>query len=181
MKKLLLLVVSFLFISSMALAQPGSLCVFGDPDGLSCSLNNAGGFVWAYVVHTNTPGASGCQFSLQVIGTSLTWVGDSSPFHTIGSTQEGLTVDYGACLASPILVIQAGFMGTSESCDYIEVIEDPNAVPPGIYIKDCTTPSPNLISLPRWATYINDDGSCPNCLKIPIEETTWGQVKALYR
>ena len=125
-------------------------------------------------------GATASQFKLQVDGVPLTWVGDSSPFPgVIGNTSTGVAVAYGSCLVSPIHVVQATFMGTSAACDMVRVVDDPIAVPPGIYMTDCASPVPNLVIIPGGSAYVNDDGTCP--CNVPAEDTSWGQIKALYQ
>ena len=162
MKKLLLLVVFVMLAASQAFPQTGSIGVFADPAGASCGLNNSAGFMQVHVVHGNTPGATGCQFSLVVRGSPLTYIGQTSAYNTIGTAPAGVAVAYGSCLVSPIDVLTVTYMGTSAACDRLEVQGDPAAIPPGIYMTDCSSPIPALHQLPNCSySYINNNGSCP--------------------
>ena len=63
---------------------------------------------------------------------------------------------------------------------YIEVVADPKANPPGIYMVDCSSPNyPVLLTAVGGRAYINNDGSA-NCTTTPVRITTWGGIKALY-
>ena len=75
----------------------------------------------------------------------------------------------------------------SAPCDRIDIVADPTAVPPGIWAADCTEPVANLLPVTGGAMYLNNDGTCPctigplqDCL-IPVKETSWGRVKAIYQ
>lgn len=148
--------------------------------GGNCNLNNLPGFMQVHVVHVYTPGATACQFRLQHIGTPLTWIGDTipPPFFAIGTSQSGIAIGYTACYASPIHVLTVMYMGVSAPCDLIRVVADPTATPPGIYVYDCSIPA-IILTATGGAARINPNGTC-QCT-VPVEETTWGQVKALYQ
>ncbi|MCK4776515.1 MAG: hypothetical protein KAT30_17080, partial [Candidatus Krumholzibacteria bacterium] len=69
--------------------------------------------------------------------------------------------------------------GLSPPCSYIQVVADPLAYdPPGIQVADCAFP-PNVVNATGGDVVVNPDASC--MCNIPVEETTWGKVKALYR
>ena len=136
--------------------------------------------MFVYVLHMNSPGATAVQFALMVEGAAINWVGDVSPHNVIGDTQNGVAIAFSGCTATPNLLIRATYTGISTPCDIIKVVPDPILDPPReILVTDCTTPVPVLLSTTGYATYINDDGSC-SC-GYPVEETTWGKVKSLYR
>jgi len=79
-----------------------------------------------------------------------------------------------------ILTIMYFAQGTTPAgcCMYLE--GDPSTTPPGIYVTDCSDPPMLMrasgghawINAPWGATCINDP--------VPVEETSWGQIKALY-
>jgi len=85
----------------------------------------------------------------------------------------------GGCIVSPVEALVVNYLGTSHPCDVIKVVPDPRANPPGIYVTDCATPEPNVYTLRGHATYINNNGTCYG--GYPVEATTWGKVKVLYR
>jgi hypothetical protein len=169
-----------MFAASLAFAQAGNLDLTMD-GGATCDLNNAAGFMQVNVVHRNSPGATACQYSVNVYGTPLSFVGQTSAYNVIGSgPTTGFAVAYGSCLVSPIDVMTITYMGTSAACDYLAIEDDPGAAVPGIYMTDCTLPNPVLLTIPAGGIgYVNNDGSC-GC-NIPAEDTSWGQIKALYQ
>lgn len=180
MKRALLLTICMMFTASLAFGQAGNVGIFADPAGASCDLNNSTGFMQVNVVHVNSPGATACQFSLVVYGTPLTYAGEFSAFNTIGTAPAGVAVAYGSCQVSPIHALTVTYVGMSAPCDYIAVEGDPTTSPVGIYVTDCATPVPNLLTVDRGGIgYLNNDGTCP--CNVPAEDTSWGQIKALYQ
>lgn len=180
MKRALLLTVCMMFAASLAFGQAGNIGVFADTGGLSCDLSNAAGFIQVQVVHVNSPGATACQFSVAIHGTPLTLFGVTSAYNTIGAPATGIAVAYGACLVSPIHALTVTYGGVSAPCEYIAIEADPSADPPGIYVTDCATPVPNLLTVATGGIgYLNNNGNCP--CNVPAEDTSWGQIKALYQ
>ena len=179
MKKALLLTICLMFAASMAFAQPGNLGVFADPTGLSCTLTPATTTV--YVVHINTAAATACQFALAA-PTGLVHVATVGGTGTLllGNAQDGAGVAYGSCRGGPIyvaMVIYAGAVVTP--CDLITVVDDPTANPPGIWMADCTSPDPVQFAITTGGSAIFSDGTC-DC-NVPVEDTSWGQIKSLYQ
>ena len=182
MKKVIFVlgVLCLLVLPGLVLAQAGNIVCYGDTQGLVCDLDNSGGFMIVYVLHMNSPGATAVQFALMVEGAALTWVADLSAHDVIGNSRDGVGIAFGGCVASPNLVIQATYTGTSNPCDIIKVVPDPILNEPrDVLVTDCTVPIPVLQNTTGYASYINDNGSC-SC-GYPVEETTWGKVKSLYR
>ena len=138
--------------------------------------------------HIYTNGATASQFKVdQVVGgVSATFLGQSSPFpNVIGSADEGVAVAYGSCFGStgPIELLTLTYVGSGASpdCSFFEVVDYPIAVPPAIYVVDCILPTPNLLIGEGSRATVNTDGSCDCTTPIPVEETSWGQIKALYK
>jgi hypothetical protein len=187
MTKLLLLVFIGLFITSSAQAQFGGyIAPYADDRGCYCEGDNTSGFMTVYIFHAYPPGAVASQFSVQVHGLPLTYIGETSNYQTIGSAPTGVSIGYGTCMTSSILILEINYLGVSYPCDMIRIEQDPNAIPPGIWVADCDNP-PNVVSAIGWDMYLNNDGGCyctagpmEDCT-IPVEETSWGEIKALYR
>ena len=183
MRKVLLFSLLLLCTCTLAFAQPpGSIGLFSDSYGLSCDLIDAPGLISIYVVHVYTPGATGSQFRVDCAsgGAVLTYLADQSPFLIIGNSQTGIAVAYGGCYASPINMLTVLYLGngTSPSCSYCRVVPDPIAVPLEILVSDCQDP-PNLLISTGGTLIINPNPSC--YCDIPVEETSWGQIKSLYK
>jgi hypothetical protein len=182
MKKALLLSIAILCISSLAFAQPGSIGVFADPAGLGCDIfDTAPGLVMVYIIHVYSPGATASQFKVEA-NHLMTYLAElvTAPYIGIGSSPFGIAIAYGGCFPSPnmILTLQYFASGVSPPCGYVRVVDDPTAIPPGIYVTDCDSP-PNLLTATGGSASVNPDPSC-NC-DIPVEETSWGQIKSLYQ
>ena len=176
MKKSLLLALTLLCISSLAMAQAGNLGVFADPAGTSCDLNS----LTVYVVHMNSPATTASQFSLQAPPGLIhlaTVAGTGNLL--LGNALIGAGVAYGMCKVSPIYVAMIIYSGVANPCEIITVEDDPSANPPGIYMADCTLPNPVQFAAGGGAAYFFNDGSCP--CDVPAEDTSWGQIKALYQ
>lgn len=184
MKKVILLAVVGLTAASLAFAQAGSVGMFADPGGMNCNLLDSGGagVKLYYVVHVNTTGATASQYSAPVpacmLGTGAIYLADTNPHAvTLGNSQTGVAVAYGACLTGPIhtQTIQVFAMGITPPCCYWPVTGDPNLPSGLIEGADCS-----------YVTFYPTGGvgiinSQPNCdCNIPAEDTTWGQLKALY-
>jgi hypothetical protein len=179
MKRSLLIAICLLFVAGTVFAQAGSIGVFSFCDAFDCNFVDAGGLIQVYMVHVNTPGASASQFMLQ---TPPGWVhlGDIWNFPTIiGTSVTGVSIGYGGCYSSPICLGYANFLGAvSPPCTYFGIVPDPGALSGLIEAVDCAIPA-NKVFPTGGQGIVNNDGSC-SC-SVPVEETTWGQLKALYQ
>ena len=100
MRSLLLLIASFLFVSSSALAD--HIGLYSDQGGTSCTL--ASGFnTTAAVIHKSPAGATGSRFKVAFpAGTSS--VSFSTPYPIVGSLTSDLSLGYGQCLTGSIVL-----------------------------------------------------------------------------
>jgi hypothetical protein len=182
MKRGLLLFAALLITVSMSHAQPpGSLFLAGDSLGTDCTVYDTPGLVHIYVVHVYTYGATGSQFMIDCTsGFAPVYLTEFSPYITIGNSQTGVAIAYGSCVPSPHTILDIHYFGQglSQDCSSCRVVPDPYAMPPQILVADCQDP-PNLLIATGGEIWINPDGSC-HCL-IPVQETSWGQIKSLYK
>jgi len=187
MRRLLLLTMAILLINGVVFAQfdLGSLDVFTDLSSMSCDFTDAGGFlqVHVFVTHAND-GTTAAQWKLTV-PSGWTHLGDLPAFQTvIGTSVSGVSVAYGACMSGDFLVLSATFTmtaGATPACSLIKIEPDPSAPSGSVEIVDCQLPSPAKQLFPYLgAGIVNDDGTCP-CTYVPVQETTWGGIKALYQ
>lgn len=96
-----------------------------------------------------------------------------------GNTQDGIAVSLDACYQAPRLLVTVQYMtdGTSPSCSWLEVVGHPDYG--GVAMVDCNgslyiqIESYKLVVIRSWA----DREACG---LLPVEESTWGRVKALY-
>ena len=180
MKRSMLIAFCLLFGASMVFAQAGAVGVFSDAGGTNCNMVDAGGLVQVYINHVYTTGATASQFMLQP-PVGWTHLGDMWNFSTvIGSSILGVSVAYGGCFSGPIALGVVNFFGASSpSCTIISIVADPAAPSGLIEGVDCALPDPGKFFPTGGSAVINPDGTC-DC-SIPVRDTTWGGVKALYQ
>ena len=179
MKKVVFLTVALVFASSMAFAQAGSIGIFGDAAGTDCNLADVvPGLTPYYIVHVNAV-ATASQFSAPTPACYLgTYLSDGAVFPvTIGNSQTGVAIGYGLCQAGNVHVLTINFFtnGLTGPCCYYPILPDPVVTSGKIEVVDCNN---NLLFASGGEGIVNADGSC-QC-DVPVEDSTWGQVKALY-
>jgi hypothetical protein len=166
--------------ASSALAGQGSVGIFADVAGTNCNLPDPGpGLTQYYIVHVNTTGSTACQFSAPKPACfTAMYLSDTNLFAvTIGNSQMGTSVGYGTCRVGPTYVMGINYFtnGQTAPCCYYPVLPDPLAVPLAIRSVDC--------DFEEWSvtggTGIIKSGPTCHC-GVAAEESTWGQVKALY-
>ncbi|UCH83318.1 MAG: hypothetical protein JSW50_12770 [Candidatus Latescibacterota bacterium] len=181
MKSLLIFVFLIAISANLAFAQAGYIAISADVLGLDCNLLDIPGLVSYNAVHKDTPGATACSFmaTIPACMTAAIWLSDTAIFPvTIGNSQTGVAIGYGACLASPIHVLVINYFGqglTSPCCVY-KPTAHPGAPSGEIEVVDCND---QLLDGGALCAIINPDTSCP-CWATPVEKSTWGKVKELY-
>jgi len=167
MKKVLLLMVAILMVSSVAMADV--IGMYTDASASQCNL--ASGFnTTGTVVHKFTAGATGSRFKV-IFPAGTSFFSFATPFVPIGNLTSDLSLGYGQCLngsfaLGTIVAILAPGLGSVTAAD---------AFPTIIYTNCDFGEFPASGNNFGVAT---DPGPCdPN----PTNQSTWGQVKALYR
>jgi hypothetical protein len=169
MKKVLLLMVAVLMVSSVAMAD--HFGVYSDDTGSSCVI--ATGFIpTATVIHKFTVGGTGARFAVDLPAGS-SFFGFNTPFVPIGVLTSDLSLGYGQCLIGSIP------LGT------ITAIYAPGLIKvraadafPNIIYTDCSFGEYPASGGQAWAGTPPQDFSCA---EVATQESTWGNVKALYR
>ena len=180
MKRVVFLAMAAVLAASMAFAQAGSVGVFGDNLGMNCNLLDVApaGLKQYYVVHVNTTGATASQYraKLPTCFTGVTYLSDTNMFGvTVGNSQTGVAVAYGMCKVGNVHLqtISVFAMGLTGPC--CRWIVDGDPIIGFIKGTDCAFAT----FLPTGGQgIINPNGTC-QC-SVPTQDTTWGQVKALY-
>jgi len=126
-----------------------------------------------------TVGSTACQYSAPK-PTCMTamYLSDTNPFPvTVGNSQTGVSVGYGTCRVGPIHVQTISFFtsGTTPACCRYRVLPDPNLASGQVETVDCAF-QPGIAT--GGQGFVNSNPTC-NC-NVPVEDTTWGGVKALY-
>jgi hypothetical protein len=179
MKKALLLTLVLMLGATMAFAGNGSIGIFADPAGASCNLPSTPGTIFLYWVHVNAVGATASQWASPA-PTCVTAIrlADVPVFAiNLGTTSAGITIGYGTCKSGTFEIMSAlySLVAAPTPCCYWPVIADPNLASGKIEIPDCDF---NLTYGTGGKGIVNSGPTC-NC-NVPVEDTTWGQLKALY-
>jgi len=166
MKRMFLLLISLLLISSSAIAD--EIGIFADATGSSCNLGAPNVFSQtATIIHRFSTGATGSHFKAAFpSGTSV--FAFTSPYTVVGNLISDLSLGYGQCLTGSIVLgtIKAVYQaGTAQI-----VPADTFAF---VTYTDCSFVGHLAIG---GRAYIGP-GDCI----IAVESSTWGGVKALYR
>jgi len=149
----------------------------------SCNIvDNAVGLLSIRVVHISPGGATASAFSAPMPScmTGVTWYQDRPPWEVIGSTQTGIEIGYGSCKTGVIQLMSIWFFshGTSDPCCLYPLLPHPAPWAEGkVQVVDCNF---NMVPAVGLVSTINGNETCPCGYPVPVEETTWGQVKALY-
>lgn len=189
MKKVLLLSLVVLLSASVAFAQlpGGAVGVYMDESGSSCNFVDSGGLVSFFLYHLSSPGATAIEFLMDLSNFNFAnYFGDSSPFTLKqGAFYEGCSIAYQACLSGNIYLGSANFFGagTTATCARIYVTAHPIPSSPGATTPlaiDCADPS-NIVEVSGSMGIFNNDGSCLCTGSVPVQESSWGQIKSLYQ
>ena len=169
MKKFLLLTMCLLLVSSAALAD--HIGVYSDATASSCDLGAAGQFnPNATVIHRFTTGATGSRFKV-TFPAGTAFFGFNTPYVPVGALNTDLSLGYGQCLNGSIVLgtinaIYAPGTGQVEKADLQSIILYTNCL---------------FAELPATGGPFTVASGGNICASTPVEQSTWGSVKALYR
>ena len=190
MKRIMLIAIgSISLCAGSVFSSSGFINLHSDPVGIRCYISDTTpGYFKVYVFHEWTTGATASRFKLvSSAGFTATYIGETIYwfFNSLGNTQEGIVIAYGICLVGQFLIATITYYGygTSEPCSYLEVVPHPDAETGKIEMVDCTMPIPLLHEIwSQGGVVINWPGDpCYRWCVLPIEDTSWGRIKALYQ
>ena len=175
MKRSVLIVLALMLTASMAFAQNGSVMVFSDEGASDCNFVDAGGIVQVYVFHMYAPGVIASEWMLDVTQVGWTHLGDINDFTlTLGTSVAGIAFSYEQCLVGNFRLQTVNFIGTAaETCSLIGIVAHPD----NATVRSVNCAQGDMI-IPGGQGRVNPDGTC-SCA-VPVQETTWGTIKALY-
>jgi len=137
------------------------------------------GLLSLYIVHSGHSGALGVRFSApKPECAQMLFLNDTQFFTTLGNSQTGVAVAYGACLTAEVHVLTMNFFvqgGTSACCTY-PIVEFPGDPQGTVTVADCAGNEASALTYPR---ILNPNDACCECC-LPVEESTWGCVKSLF-
>jgi len=180
MKRILLFTCVLVYSATMALAGPGTIGIFADPAGMNCNLPDPGPqLTMYYIVHVGTTGAAGVTYSApKPTCSTAMWLSDANKFsYTVGSSHYGVTVYYDtACRVGSIHVQTIVYItdGLTPNCCNYPVL--PNPMEGRLAAVTCDFET--WVPITGGIGIVNAGPTC-NC-DVPLDETTWGNVKALY-
>jgi hypothetical protein len=189
MKRLLLLVAGLMILMSVNVSAQnvGAIMLYTDAGGVDCNAFPAAGLFYVYLFHEFHNGVTGSFFSLQYNGaTGLTPISGINPDPTnilvLGdlTTPGGASFSYGACRVNRLhfATVLYSAIGVVDPCADITVVLSPNSLSQTIEGIDCS--ATKQVADGSRATF-NDPGTeCPCGRIVPVENTNWGKVKALY-
>jgi hypothetical protein len=175
--------------AGMALAAElpgGRIGIFSENAGTNCAVTDAApGLLPVYVVQIGTTGATACQYkAAKPACFTGSYLSDTNPFPvTIGNSQVGVSIGYGSCRVGTVHVqtVQYFASGTTPACCLYKVECDPlgvdQCVSGLIDIVDCSSTS--ALAKPQIGVF-NANSTCLCVDIIPAQESSWGQIKALY-
>ena len=178
MKKVLLLTLAVVCISSLAYGQDsGTIDIFSDPQLTDCNITAVGQFT-VYIGHTNSTGATASAFRIDHPSTYFFLGEQQAQGLMIGNSETGVGLSYNTCLSGSFLILTINYLdqGTG-TCELMTVLGDQTHVSGQVAVVDCNETARRYDQAGQ--ARVNPDGSC-QCA-IPVEETTWGGIKALYQ
>lgn len=207
--RVLPIVLVILAVAAVAVGAEGQLVVVGDPQGLSCVIDqpSAGREFSVYVVFViDDAPYPRAHFPLhpgqcQDYGVAWQFAAPKPPCLNaefiidmpgtpgqedvvyLGNSQTGISIASNFWLyGRDCVVLEMSFlsMGDSPACCQYPILPDPYALPPGILWVDACF---DVYSVSGQGAVVNPTAQCPGCGSssvMPAEEVTWGKVKSLY-
>ena len=168
MKKVLLLMVAVLMISSVAMAS--HIGVYSDGTGASCALGAPGVFnPSATVIEKFSTGSVATRFKV-VFPAGTAFFGFNTPYVPVGALTTDISIGYGTCLSGSIVLGTINAIYGAGQGDVL--VADLQA---SILYVDCSFGEHPATG---GSFYVGGQGDCK---EVATEATTWGSVKALYR
>ena len=182
------------FICILALSTvfaPTAVCAFGgaisplqNALASSCTVLDQETSV-VYVFHTASDGTTGARYSLRKSpNLPWVWIQDLNFENVIGDSQSGVTVDYGECDETGLVLIQivqwaGGNMTADDGCQTVTAV----AHPEDATVLSATCSGTQEVAGGGTAIVSVDFGRCP-CGgfpdTVPVHESTWGAIKELW-
>jgi hypothetical protein len=172
----------FLVAIVSVVVHSDTIGLYNDTAGMSCNITDGSPLKMVYVVHITSGNVTASEFSAPkpACWANATWLSDTDIWGWPGTSQTGKAIAYGYCITGPmaihILTINYFVQGSSPACCQYPLLPDPWAGGE-VHVADCNN---NIVPVVGLVSTINGDATCPCGYPVPVEETTWGRVKALY-
>jgi hypothetical protein len=184
MKKVLLIAMAITLCAGAAMAD--HIGIYTDVVATSCTLSSVLPFPTVnhvYVVHRFTAGAKGSSWKVidasGLIAASNTLLG-TPQYLKIGEWNTGIIVGYAFCYFGDVPVMDLGFyaIGTPAVCASLTVVANPNQLQGEVVAIDCNDAEHVATG---GVFHFNPNDTCLDCGEVATKQSTWGNVKALYR
>jgi hypothetical protein len=176
--KVILSVVLIVLIGAMGVpARAGRLQIYSDAALTDCTLSDAvSATVNIYVADYDWDGSTGARFRIAASnGFTGVWLGETSPFTTVGTSPTDFSVGYANCMVGKWLILKMTYqLFGSSACSTLSI-----APAVGFPVQFCTYCS--FGEYPCWGfddLHVNCGG---NCSPVATAPATWGKIKSLYR
>ena len=166
------------------LAHADTIGLYADIGGTNCNIELQPNLTYIHVIHV-TDGAMGCKFMAPrpECLTGAIFVCDQvvvpPPACGCGDSQTGMTFEYGFCRSGAIEIMRMVYrrgLDMDPCCAY-PLLPYPDSPGGQLLVTDCESNEVPAIGL---VATVQGDSSCPCGYPVPVEETTWGSVKALF-
>jgi len=169
MKKVLLWTIACLFVASAARAD--HIAIYADEYGQVCNLNS-GFSATATVLHKFSAGSTGSRFKMDLsLCPGTTFIDFITSFVTVGNLTSDLSIAYGVCSIGTIVL---GTITADWAPGAVSIVAADSQT--GVIVADC-----DLDQQMATGGHASIDGDGHGCDQDPVEPSTWGGVKALYR
>jgi hypothetical protein len=159
MRKLVFAGLILLFVTPPASAQLATIGIFADTTGTTCNvIAGSSGVVQVHVVVNADTRLTAAEFSAPVPACfNAVWLGETSPFVTIGESQTGISIGLGYCYPVPVHVLTINYFvaGTTPACCYYDIL--PADWNNDILFVDCDA---QILTAQGLLHTINGDASC---------------------
>jgi len=182
MRRVLLMSLLMLLVTSVAFAQVGQIGIYADAAGSDCRVVDAvPGLLSVYVVHADVGGSNAVLFKVAPsAGVTMTHISDNSAFLLLGNSETSIAVAYGGCMSGTFLILTMGYFasGTTPACEQLDIVPADDSVNGLVEYVDCTD-TKHEVATGQSGFIGGDSDSCP-CPGTAVRPATWGAIKALY-
>jgi hypothetical protein len=181
MRKALIVATLLLMTLPVQVCAQDWLSLYSDAAFTDCTLADSSPRIVNIYVTEHAFGATGIRFKVEP-GPVFTgvWLGESSPFFTLGSSPTDISIGFTRCEVGHFLVLTMSYQlfGTS-SCSTLALV---SPFPDWSFPDRPLCASCLFTEVPCLATPLHIN--CPGqfaCSPVATQASTWGNVKALYR
>ena len=168
-------------------AQESHIRIFADTDGRDCHpVDLLPNVFQIHVVQILTQGSQSAEFTVSTGGGfDGVFLGETLSLPDaiqVGNAGTGTAIALGVCVSGPVHFLTMNYFcqGQSAPCSFFEVTEYVRDNYRGLNYVNC-----DFVKIPASGgkTFVNGGPDCPCDIPgvvTPVEETTWGLVKAMY-